>query len=120
MLDDILGGWDQFESHDVRRVGDELRVTVKDPDPDKVGRRFSNAVMELLLASYAGAYTTTPPSAASEFGIYTPAFIPASKVEHAVVLPDGTRHVVPHPTTTRSLSNLPASTGQIRQGTEWG
>ena len=96
MLGEVLGGWDQFDSYDIRRVGDELRITVKDPDPDKVGRRFSNAVMELLLASYAGAYTTTPPSAASEYGIYTPVFIPASKVEHAVVLPDGTRVVIPH------------------------
>jgi hypothetical protein len=120
MLAAVLGGWDQFASHDIRRVGDELRVTVKDPDPDKVGRRFSNAVMELLLASYAGAYTTTPPSSASEYGIYTPAFLPASKVEHAVVLPDGERVVIPHPTTTRSLADLRHDVTYIRQRTERG
>ena len=36
----------------------QLRVTVKDPDPDVVGRRFSNAATELALASYPGFYLT--------------------------------------------------------------
>jgi hypothetical protein len=120
MLGEVLGGWEQFESHDIRLVGDHLRITVKDPEPNKVGRRFSNAVMELLLASYAGAYTTTPPTDASEYGVYKPAFIPASKVEHAVVLPDGERVVIPHPTTTtssRSLSPMPQPTSPTRQRT---
>ncbi|MCU1374582.1 MAG: exopolyphosphatase [Actinomycetia bacterium] len=102
MLAEVLGGWDQFAAHDVALVRTDeraiahLRITVKDPDPDKVGRRFSNAVMELLLASYAGAFTTTPPSAPSEYGVYRPALVAAGLVEHAVVLPDGTRRVVPH------------------------
>jgi hypothetical protein len=95
MLGDALGGWDSVAEHDIRLVGDELRITVKDPDREKVGRRFSGAVMELLLASYAGAYATSPPSDASEYGIYRPAFLPATDVEHAVVLPDGTREVIP-------------------------
>jgi hypothetical protein len=102
MLAEVLGGWQQFAAHDVALVrSDEraiahLRITVKDPDPDKVGRRFSNAVMELLLAAYAGAFTTTPPSAPNEYGVYWPALVPADLVEHAVVLPDGTRQVIPH------------------------
>ncbi|MCU1624288.1 MAG: exopolyphosphatase [Frankiales bacterium] len=95
MLGEVLGGWEQFADVDLRQVGDELRVTVKDPDHDKVGRRFSGAVIELLLASYAGAWTTTPPSDAVEYGVYWPALVPAAAVEHAVVLPDGTREVIP-------------------------
>jgi hypothetical protein len=102
MLGDLLGGWEQFESWTSSLVATDeqaishLRITVKDADPEKVGRRFSNAVMELLLASYGGAFTTTPPSSASEYGVYWPALVPASLVEHAVVLPDGTRVVIPH------------------------
>ena len=66
LLFEILGGREQFEAVDVQLLGrnDEtaqLRVTVKDADPAKVGRRFSNAVTELALASYAGFFTTTPP-----------------------------------------------------------
>jgi len=98
----VLGGEDQFEDVDVRLLRfDEpdapaneqatahLRITVKDADPRKVGRRFSNATMELALGGYAGFHTTTPPTAETAFGVYWPALVPASVVEHAVVLPDG-------------------------------
>jgi hypothetical protein len=102
MLGERLGGWEQFESWTSALVGTDeqaishLRITVKDPDREKVGRRFSNAVVELLLASYGGAFTTTPPSAASEYGVYWPTLVPSSLVEHAVVLPDGRHVVIPH------------------------
>ena len=107
-LFEILGGKDQFDAVDVELVRSDhvdtpvnaaataqLRVTVKDGDATKVGRRFSNAVTELFLASYAGFFTTTPPSSESEFGVYWPALVPVDAVEHAVILPDGTRVVVP-------------------------
>ena len=71
-----------------------LRITVKDPDPGKVGRRFANATMELALGGYAGFHTTTPPTPESAYGVYWPALIPATEVEHTVVLPDGTRQVI--------------------------
>ncbi|MCU1483587.1 MAG: exopolyphosphatase [Actinomycetia bacterium] len=118
MLGDLVGGWDQFASWTTALVSTDeaaishLRITVKDPDPDKVGRRFSNSVMELLLASFGGAFTTTPPSAPSEYGVYWPALVPSSIVEHAVVLPDGTRVVVPHtdPVDGPSIPSPPAPT----------
>jgi len=104
----ILGGRDQFDDVDVRllrfdhpdapaneRATAHLRVTVKDRDPRKVGRRFSNATMELALGGYAGFHTTTPPTAESAYGVYWPALVPAAEVEHAAVLPDGTRVVIP-------------------------
>jgi len=99
-LGEVLGGWDRYETADIRRVGSSLRITVKDRDRDKVGRRFSNAVMELLLASYAGAYATTPPTDAAEYGVYWPALVPAAAVDHAVVLPDGARQRIPPAPTT--------------------
>ena len=99
----ILGGREQFADVDVRllrfdrpnaptneQATAHLRITVKDPDPRKVGRRFSNATMELALGGYAGFHTTTPPAPESAYGVYWPALVPAAEVPHAVVLPDGT------------------------------
>jgi Acyclic terpene utilisation family protein AtuA len=104
----ILGGKDQFHDADVRLLrfdhpdapGNEqavahLRITVKDRDPRAVGRRFSNATMELALGGYAGFHTTTPPSAESAYGVYWPTTVPAREVAHVAVLPDGTRLDVP-------------------------
>jgi hypothetical protein len=106
----ILGGRDSFAEVDVRllrfdredaptseQATAHLRITVKDPDPRKVGRAFSNATMELALGGYAGFHTTTPPAPESAYGVYWPALVPASAVEHTVVLPDGSRRPAPVP-----------------------
>ena len=39
----------------------QLRVTVKDADAERVGRRFSGAATELALAGYPGLHLTAPP-----------------------------------------------------------
>ena len=106
-LFDRLGGREQFQSADTRLVGRptpdppsaeesvaELRVTVKDPDPSKVGRAFSSAAIELTLASYPGCYTTSPPTDATPYGIYWPALVRADLVDQTVVLDDGRRLAV--------------------------
>ena len=103
MLFDLLGGREQFADVDVTLVGGDtldrpdneeataqLRITVKDPDATKVGRRFSGAVTELALASYAGFFTLTPPSSESAYGVYWPTLVAADAVAQKVVLPDGT------------------------------
>jgi acyclic terpene utilization AtuA family protein len=105
-----LGGRERFQVAETRLVGRpaldpataeeavaELRVTVKDPDPAKVGRAFSNAAIELALASYPGCYTTTPPGDATPYGVYWPALVRADAVEQVVVL-DGERLMVKPPT----------------------
>jgi hypothetical protein len=110
LLFDVLGGRDRFADVDVRllrfdtpdaesneRATAHLRITVKDPDPRKVGRAFSNATMELALGGYAGFHTTTPPTAESAYGVYRPAAVPRSAVVHTVVLPDGERRPVDDP-----------------------
>jgi len=122
-LFDSLGGKDSFAAVDVRllrfdrpdaptneQATAHLRITVKDPDPGKVGRRFSNATMELALGGYAGFHTTTPPTPETAYGVYWPALIPASEVEHTVLLPDGTRHIVP-PSPAGAGSAVPARGG---------
>ena len=118
----ILGGRDQFADVDVRllrfdrpdaptneQATAHLRITVKDPDPRKVGRRFSNATMELALGGYAGFHTTTPPTPESAYGVYWPALVPAGEVPHAAVLPDGT--TVPITPTVPAPSAVSAAPG---------
>ena len=105
-----LGGRGRFQTAETRLVGRpspdpasaeeaiaELRVTVKDPDPAMVGRAFSNAAIELALASYPGCYTTTPPTDATPYGVYWPALVRADLVAHRVVLDDGRRLEVQPP-----------------------
>jgi hypothetical protein len=99
-----LGGRERFQAAEARVVGRpvedpasaeeavaELRVTVKDPDPATVGRAFSNAAIELALATYPGCYTTTPPGEATPYGVFWPTLVPADLVEQVVVLDDGRR-----------------------------
>ena len=57
-----------------------LRVTVKDPSPDVVGRAFSAAAVELALASYPGFTMTSPPGNASPYGVYRPAYVDRAEV----------------------------------------
>lgn len=103
----IPGGKESFDSVDVQlsrpdrenpETNDDalafLRVTVMDRDEAKVGRAFSNKVIEMVLASYPGMFTTTPPSHSSTFGVYWPALIPADFPKHEVVI-DGERIDIP-------------------------
>src|SRR5262245_39107844 len=105
-----LGGAGRFDEVSVllvrsdrpdARTNDEasafLEVTVKDRDARKVGRAFSSRVTEMLLSSYPGTYTTTPPSSEREFGVYWPALVPRAEVQETVVLDDGTAIAIPHP-----------------------
>ncbi|GAA3979531.1 DUF1446 domain-containing protein [Actinomadura viridis] len=71
-----------------------LRCAVLDPDPDRVGRAFSGAVVELALAGYPGFTMTSPPGKGGPYGVYTPAFVPNEEIEHVAVLPDGSRRVI--------------------------
>ncbi|HSV40357.1 MAG TPA: acyclic terpene utilization AtuA family protein, partial [Nocardioidaceae bacterium] len=109
-LFELLGGENQFDEVDVllqrfdqpnaptnEQATAHLRITVKDQDPSKVGRRFANATMELFLGGYAGFHTTTPPTSESAYGVYWPALVPVDTVTHRVVLlPESTTTVVPH------------------------
>jgi hypothetical protein len=68
-----------------------LTITVKDSDAQKVGRAFSNACVELALASYPGATVSAPPGDATPYGVYWPALVPSELVPHVAVRPDGSR-----------------------------
>ncbi len=68
-----------------------LRCVVRDSDPNKVGRAFSNVAVELALASYPGCTFLSMPGNGSAYGVYTPGYVDAGLVPHLAVLPDGTR-----------------------------
>ena len=123
LLTGLLGGTEQFGEFDVRllrfdhpdaptneQATAHLRVTVKDQDERKVGRAFSNAAMELALGGYAGFHTTSPPTAASAFGVYWPTLVPAALVTQTVHLPDGRTEIVRH------HENLPRPAARSRPG----
>lgn len=79
---------------------------VRDQDPDKVGRQFSSAAVELALASYPGFTSTAPPGAGQVYGVFTPGFVPATEVEHVAVHADGTRVRIPPAQDTLELAAL--------------
>jgi len=95
-----------------------LRVTVMDPDEQKVSRPFSRAAVELALSHYPGFFVTGPPGEASPYAVYWPTTIPAELVPMTVVLgekrwhvssvaPDTTRPTTHHsPPTTPDVSRL--------------
>lgn len=89
----------------------KLIVTARDRDPKVVGRAFSNAGVEIALASYPGFHSMTPPADATAYGVYTPGFIPQEEVSHRVCLPDGTQHLIGAP--TRFLADLPIAEPQV-------
>jgi hypothetical protein len=80
-----------------------LRCAVKDPDPKVVGRAFSNAAVELALASYPGFHVTAPPGEGSPYGVFRAGYVDIHDVEHVVVLPDGSRTIVAPAAETQPL-----------------
>jgi hypothetical protein len=71
-----------------------LKVTVADPDAEKVGRRFGGAAVEMALASYPGLFLTAPPGDASPRIVCWPALAPAADFTEVVVDSEGDRRDV--------------------------
>jgi len=72
-----------------------LKISAKDPDEKKVGRAFSNAVIELALASIPGFFGVGGgPGPGRPFGVYEPGCVPADAVPQEVAVLGGeTREV---------------------------
>ncbi len=120
-LEEALGGSDRFAEFDAHLIRTDkadaplnaeataqLRVTVKDPDSDRVGRSFSGAATELVLAGYPGLHVTAPPSSGTVYGVYWPALVPAHLVVPSVVHADGRSVEVPHAANV-AASKLPVA-----------
>ncbi|GGQ62296.1 acyclic terpene utilization AtuA family protein [Streptomyces asoensis] len=74
-----------------------LRLVVRDPRQDAVGRSFSGAAIELALAGYPGFHVLAPPGKGSPYGVFEAAYVPQEDVEHVAVLDDGRRLPVAAP-----------------------
>lgn len=83
-----------------------LRMVVRDPSPEKVGRVVSGAAIELALASVPGFHVTAPPGKGAPYGVFEAAYEEAGRVPHAAVLPDGRREDVLAPRRTQELEPL--------------
>ncbi|WP_055694559.1 acyclic terpene utilization AtuA family protein [Streptomyces prasinopilosus] len=84
-----------------------LRLVVRDPRQEAVGRVLSGAAVELALASYPGFHVVAPPGKGSAYGVFEDVYVPQGDVEHVAVLHDGRRIPVDAPHDTAVLDGVP-------------
>ncbi|MEU1532548.1 acyclic terpene utilization AtuA family protein [Streptomyces fagopyri] len=84
-----------------------LRLVVRDPDQDTVGRTLGGAAVELALASYPGFHVLAPPGKGSPYGVFEDSRVPQDAVDQVAVLPDGRRIPVAAPRDTLVLEPAP-------------
>ncbi|MFQ3560787.1 acyclic terpene utilization AtuA family protein [Streptomyces gramineus] len=84
-----------------------LRLVVRDPDQEAVGRALSGAAVELALASYPGFHVLAPPGKGAPYGVFEDVYVPQGDVPHAAVLDDGRRIPVPSARDTRVVEEPP-------------
>ncbi|MEG3627382.1 acyclic terpene utilization AtuA family protein [Streptomyces poriticola] len=84
-----------------------LRLVVRDPDQQAVGRALSGAAVELALASYPGFHVLAPPGKGAPYGVFEADHVPQDTVGQAAVLHDGRRIAVPAPHDTAVLTDVP-------------
>jgi hypothetical protein len=94
-----------------------LRCHVRSAEADPVGRSFSDAAIQIALASYPGFSVTRPPAAGTPFGVYRPAYVPQTEVPHVVVLADGSRIDIEPPKDTTDALDAGGVGGTI--GEDW-
>ncbi|MFD5075582.1 acyclic terpene utilization AtuA family protein [Streptomyces sp. NPDC058371] len=80
-----------------------LRLVVRDPDQNAVGRTLSGAAVELALASYPGFHVLAPPGKGAPYGVFEDVYAEQGAVEQVAVLHDGRRVPVAPPEDTRVL-----------------
>ncbi|MGJ9422423.1 acyclic terpene utilization AtuA family protein [Aeromicrobium sp. CF3.5] len=82
-----------------------LHCHVRSDQPDPVGRAFSDAAVQIALASYPGFTVSRPPAAGTPFGVYRAAYLPQVDVPHVVVHHDGRREDIAPPSVTEPPAN---------------
>jgi hypothetical protein len=104
-----------------------LTVHMRDKDPRRAGRAFSQAAVELALASYPGCTLTTTPGDASPYGAFGAEYVAQDAVAHTAVLPDGTRVSIAPPAQqtvddlddSRGSEHHPTSASRAAGTTRW-
>jgi hypothetical protein len=76
---DLVGG-DHTDPASIGEAQSHLIITVKDGNPDKVGKAFTAPAVESALASYPGMFPTAPPGPAAPFGVFWPTTVPRDVV----------------------------------------
>ncbi|WP_210582208.1 acyclic terpene utilization AtuA family protein [Streptomyces sp. GESEQ-4] len=84
-----------------------LRLVVRDPDQEAVGRALSGAAIELALASYPGFHVLAPPGKGAPYGVFEDVYVPHGAVPHVAVLHDGRRVPVAPAQDTVVLDKVP-------------
>jgi len=74
------------DPRDVEAAQGRLVLTVKDDDPQKVGKAFTRPAVESALASYPGMFPTAPPAEGTPYGVYWPSTIGFDDVPVIVAL----------------------------------
>jgi hypothetical protein len=96
---------------DTQNAGTELlRIAVQGTEA-AAGRTFSSRLVELALSSYPGLYVLDPPQPGSAFGVYWPALLDQTAIDHSVHHHDGITEVIATTPTDRttSASQVPTS-----------
>ncbi|MEV5933806.1 acyclic terpene utilization AtuA family protein [Streptomyces sp. NPDC052079] len=84
-----------------------LRLVVRDPSQEAVGRVLSGAAIELALAGYPGFHVMAPPGKGSPYGVFEDVYVPHGDVDHVAVLHDGRRVPVTPAPDTAVLEDVP-------------
>jgi hypothetical protein len=108
-----LARTDHPDAPDTETASALLHVHLRDPDPGRAGRTFSQAAVELALASYPGLNLTTPPGDATPFGVFTADTLHQDSANHVAVLPDGRRVPIPPPPHTVDPGFVASRSGPI-------
>ena len=91
---------DVFDPSTQAQATSVLHCHVRSSRPEPVGRAFSDAAVQVALASYPGFYLMAPPSKGAPFGEYRAAYVPQDTVPHVVVMADGRSVDIAPPTHT--------------------
>lgn len=94
-------------------------VHVKTTDRTRAGRAFSQAAVELALASYPGCALTSLPGDASPYGVFTSHTVPQEAVEHVAVMPSGST-VIPPPQVVEAAASYPQTICEVTDGLSTG
>ncbi|MFF7748574.1 acyclic terpene utilization AtuA family protein [Streptomyces sp. NPDC007971] len=82
---------DRADADTEERASALLRLVVRDPDQQVVGRALTGAAVELALASYPGFHVLAPPGKGAPYGVFEDVYVPQGAVDHVAVLPDNRR-----------------------------
>lgn len=74
-----------------------LTLVARDANPETVGRRFANVLVEIALGCIPGYFLSAPPGEASIYGRFRAEYVPQTTPVHQVHLADGATLTIPPP-----------------------